>query len=649
MRRAVNAACGLIVSIGLFVCRGSTIFAADNVPPLVGPETEKRFPPLTVPQGFQATLFACDPLVEYPSVIAIGPKQGTLYVAYDYMTGLGVEIVRRDEVRLISDTDADGYADKSRLYAGGFNSIQGLAYHAGAVFVMHAPLLTALRDTDGDGVADKRRDLFTGLGLPPEENSNRLHCANGVVVGHDGWLYLAVGDRGCDVRRPEGDRLLFRAGGILRCRPDGGDLHVFTTGLRNIYDVALDEELNVFVRDNENDGGDYMIRVCHSFYGADHGYPYLYRERPAEAMLPLADLGRGSSAGGTSYLEHSFPKEFRESLYFCEWGRAVVRYGKKRSASTFRPLQEVDFAAGAASDPYGFKPTDLVVDYDGSLLISDWCDGQRPKRGRGRIYRVSVKPSANTATTLNSISADDSVEQLVESLNSNSYHRRFAAQDALLRRGAEGLTAVTKSINSRRVNAIGRLHAVWIIAHAGADSAVDDLFQIAKSDRDPRVRAQAVRALADLTDPMLTKHRLDAGRGDACIAQRLADLARDADARVALEVLVALGRLRWSAAPAWLSQNGTWDDSALEHAAMQLLRRSNNWPAVLTLLDEQGGSQAAAVKLRRLVLLAMADRADKTLVDGLLERLHTESAPNRRRDAASAAGRIRRRSCLRSS
>ncbi|MFP6601381.1 MAG: hypothetical protein VB862_02525, partial [Pirellulaceae bacterium] len=58
----------------------------------VGPETEKRFPPLTVPDGFKATLFACDPLVEYPSVIAIGPEPGTLFVAHDYVTGLGVDI-----------------------------------------------------------------------------------------------------------------------------------------------------------------------------------------------------------------------------------------------------------------------------------------------------------------------------------------------------------------------------------------------------------------------------------------------------------------------------------------------------------------------------------------------------------------------------
>lgn len=236
-----------------------------------------------------------------------------------------------------------------------------------------------------------RLDLIKGLGLPPEENSNRLHCANGVVAGHDGWLYLALGDRGCDVQRMEGDRLLFQQGGILRCRSDGSDLHVFSTGLRNIYDVMLDDELNVFVRDHDNDGGDYMIRVCHCFFGSDHGYPYHYYERPDELMPPLADLGRGSSAGAIRYLETAFPADYRSSLFCCEWGRGIVRYHQSRNSSSFTPMTETDFATGAPDDPYGFKPTDLIVDYDGSILVSDWCDGQRPKRGRGSIYRISYQ------------------------------------------------------------------------------------------------------------------------------------------------------------------------------------------------------------------------------------------------------------------
>src|SRR5216683_7900984 len=125
----------------------SILWLRGDEPARVGPGTEKRFPPLKVPDGFKATLFACDPLIEYPSVIAVGPKAGSLFVAVDYMTGLGTEIVRRDEIRLIEDTDGDGYADKATVIASGFNSIQGLAYHNDTLYVMHAPFLTALRYT----------------------------------------------------------------------------------------------------------------------------------------------------------------------------------------------------------------------------------------------------------------------------------------------------------------------------------------------------------------------------------------------------------------------------------------------------------------------------------------------------------------------
>ena len=78
---------------------------------------------------------------------------------------------------------------------------------------------------------------------------------------------------------------------------------------------------------------------------------------------------------------------------------------------------------------------------------------------------------------------------------------------------------------------MGRLHAVWIIAHSDTASAVDDLFEIAESDPDPVVSAQAVRAIGDLTDPVLVHHRIAAGRGDNEIAMRLARMSEKADPR----------------------------------------------------------------------------------------------------------------------
>lgn len=617
----------LVVKIAM-----SSAFTAE--PPLTGPTTEKRFPPLTVPAGFKATLFACDPLIEYISVIARGPRPGTVFAAHDYMTGLGYDIVRRDEIRLVEDTDGDTYADKSTVYAGGFNSIQGLAFDAGTVYVMHAPFLTSLRDLDGDGVADERRDLLSGLGLPPEENLPRLHCANGVVTGHDGWLYLALGDHGCDVPRPEGDRLVLHGGGILRCRPDGRDFHIFATGLRNIYDVALDEDLNVFVRDNENDGGAYKNRVYHSFFEADHGYPYLYYERPAETMTPLADLGLGSSAGGVCYLEAAYPKEYHGNLFFCEWGRSVVRYGRDRAGSGFAPMKEIEFAAGAENDPYGFKPTDVLVDWDGSLLVSDWADGQRPKRGRGRLYRIrhadqpSFKPVEPGPKTL---------DTWIAQLDSRSQHARVGAQAALEAKGRDGLKALKQAMIAGKVGVLGRLHAVWVLAKANDRECIDDLLSLADKDPDVRIRAQAVRALADLFDPVFVQHRLEAGHGDSAHAARLAVLGKSADEQVLLELIVALGRMRWPQSPDWLRETMKTPDAALAHAAMQTLRQSKNWPSVLTLLDLPDAAPVRGVALR-----AIADQADSVLVDGLRQRIQTDPNPLRRREYADVLTRIHR-------
>src|SRR5437879_7906160 len=159
----------------------SSLWLRGDEPARVGPQTEKRFPPLQVPAGFKATLFACDPLIEYPSVISIGPRPGAIFVAYDYMTGLGLEHVRRDEIRLVEDTDGDGYADKATVIAKGFNSIQGLAYHDGTLYVMHAPFLSVLRPKAQGQPSlgfQERVDLLPGLGLKPAANRFSLHSTN---------------------------------------------------------------------------------------------------------------------------------------------------------------------------------------------------------------------------------------------------------------------------------------------------------------------------------------------------------------------------------------------------------------------------------------------------------------------------------------
>src|SRR5207247_849779 len=103
-----------------------------------------------------------------------------------------------------------------------------------------------------------------------------------------------------------------------------------------------------------------------------------------------------------------------------------------------------------------------------------------------------------------------------------------------------------------RIDVRGRLHAVWVVAHAGGAAAAGELFALAQRDPDPRVQAQAIRACSDLADPVLSQHRLNAESGDGELSEKLSAWAEGKDARVLREVVIALGRLQWRSSPGWL-------------------------------------------------------------------------------------------------
>src|SRR5262249_49310263 len=273
------------------------------------------------------------------------------------------------------------------------------------------------------------------------------------------------------------------------------------------------------------------------------------------------------------------------------------------------------------------KPTDLVVDHDGSLFVADWADGQRPRRGRGRIYHVRYVGKSGESPEEKTPRPDR--------LDAESSLERCRAQEALERRGQKGLAEVVAALEPKRLGVRGRLHAVWAVAKVAGPEAAERLFALAQSDPDPRVQAQAVRALADLMDPVLVRHRLDAGPGDPAFAARLAAVAGGRDPRVQLEVILALGRLRWSDAPAWLRRNLKQPDAALAHAAQWTLRRAGNWPAVLQLLDEPNTEPFRTIARR-----AVADQYNPQVVEGLLERLRRETDSSRRREYADALTRV---------
>ncbi len=184
---------------------------------------------------------------------------------------------------------------KVRTFADRLWSVMGLEWVDGTLFVVHSPFLSAFRDTDGDGKADWRVDLITGLGPPrPGFSGMNDHVASGIRLGMDGFLYIAVGDKGIPrgIAR-DGTTIQLRGGGVIRIRPDGTGLEVVSTGERNPLSVALSATDEVFTYGNDDDSKRWPNSLTHHIVGGHYGYPYEFLTAPSRA-LPIM----GGQAGG---------------------------------------------------------------------------------------------------------------------------------------------------------------------------------------------------------------------------------------------------------------------------------------------------------------------------------------------------------------
>jgi len=255
------------------------------------------------------------------------------------------------------------------------------------------------------------------------------HTTNGIRMGIDGWLYIAVGDFGfVKATAADGRQMTRRGGGVLRIRPDGSEMEVHSWGLRNIVDVSVDPFMNLFTRDNTNDGGGWDIRLSHLHQSGHYGYPSLYLNFPDEIMPPLADYGGGSGCGSMFVHDLRWPKQYGNTLYTCDWGRSVVYlHNLPQAQATFKTHQEVFLKVP--------RPTDMDVDGSGRMYVSSWKNGKFNFSGPNVGFVAQVTPRGFVPRPFPVLS-EETDEQLVGHLASPSAVYRMHSQLELLRRGA---------------------------------------------------------------------------------------------------------------------------------------------------------------------------------------------------------------------
>ncbi len=450
--------------------------------------------PKKLPAGFTANLFAAPPLVNYPTFIVPG-EEGELFVSVDKNGSLDrVEEGRGFIVKLV-DTDGDGKADKSTEFAK-IMSPRGLEWDGEWLYCLHPPGLSRWRDTNGDGVADEKQDLVTGIGFSMKDRAPD-HTSNGVTFGIDGWLYLAIGDFGfMKATGADGRTLQLHAGGVVRVRPDGSEMELFTRGTRNIYEVAVTPDLHLFTRDNTNDGGGWDTRVHALFFGADMGYPRLFKNFTDETMPTLGIYGGGSGVGGVHVQEPGFPKEYGDTLYTVDWGRnAVYRHPIKATTGAWFDIGQDVFCEIE-------RPTCLKVDRKGQMFLSSWKGATFSYAGENVGYIVRIvheeerkQALADGRYVLRDLKAlPDS--GLAGQLGLPSARGRFAVQREMVRRGAkpafsEELETLVNQPNSGPAE-VAALFTMKELYGKSMNGALSDIAAMR-----PGLKEMAVRALGD--------------------------------------------------------------------------------------------------------------------------------------------------------
>lgn len=484
------------------------------------------------PADLVITHFAGHDLTPSPACLAVAPG-GEVYVGVDMIGSLGKTPGKGSIVRLV-DSNNDGKVDKHTTFAMVDNP-RGIISQGDKVFVLHTTFsaetkkasgmdLVVFEDKNQDGVADgPSKPLIQNISSPKFLQSRGTdHSTNGIRMGIDGWIYIAVGDFGFhDAVDRSGKKLTQLGGGIVRVRPDGTEMEVYTHGMRNIYDVAIDPYMNIFTRDNTNDGGGWNIRFSNQIQTGEYGYPVLFKHFTEEIIPALIDLGGGSGTGSLFMDDPTWPDKYNRVPMMADWGRSQVYVHRLTpDGATFKQKEE-EFIKLA-------QVTDLDIDASGRVYLAAW-DGAGYSGNPGKGFVVRAVPKNWQYKEFKDLKKS-SVKQLAALLKSESAVQRLAAQQELLTRpGKDAAKASWGIASDKALPLYVRVAGIFTYVQAAGTGGTDNLVKLTL---DNDVREFALRALTDRKKNLINVP-----------IEPFLKAMQDGSPRVQIAAMVGLGRL----------------------------------------------------------------------------------------------------------
>ncbi len=484
---------------------------------------------LDVGEGLQATLFAAEPMLLSPANIDVDHR-GRVWVCevvnYRHFANRNNPLRKKgDRILILEDTDGDGKADKKTVFYQGrdIDSAHGVCVLGNRVIVSALDKVLVFTDHNGDDEPDKKEVLFSGI-----SGAQHDHGIHSFTFGPDGRLYFNCGNMARQIQDKHDENIVDLAGNIVaanrnpyqegmifRCNLDGSDFETLGWNFRNNWELAVDSYGTIWQSDNDDDGNR-SVRINFVMEFGNYGYKDertgagwrtsrtgMHAEIPKRhwhlndpGVVPnLLQTGAGSPTGILVYEGRLLPKVFWDQLVHCDAGPNVVRaYPVKKEGAGYK-AEIVNMLHGARDQ--WFRPADVCVAPDGSLIIADWYDpgvgGHRMGDvQRGRLFRITPSGHRKYKVPMHNVST---AEGAVKALLSPNVATRYLARTALHKMQQQSEPALAKLYKDGQ-NPRHRARALWLLGDI--DGRGRHYVERAIADRDPNIRITGLRLVRRL-------------------------------------------------------------------------------------------------------------------------------------------------------
>ncbi len=561
-------------------------------------------------------LFASEPMMLSPSSIDIDHR-GRVWVCevVNYRKHNG-ERAEGDRILILEDTDGDAKADKSTVFHQGrdVDSAHGICVLGNKALISCGDDVFWLIDDNGDDKADRKELLFTKIG-----GAQHDHGIHAFHFGPDGRLYFNFGNAGKQLCDAKGELITdihgikctnqnnrpYQQGMVFRCELDGSKVEVLAWNFRNNWEVAVDSFGTMWQSDNDDDGNK-GVRINYVMEFGNYGYsdemtgagwqtprigweseiPQRHWHQNDPGVVPnMLMTGAGSPTGMQVYEGDLLPSVFHGQPLHCDAGPNVVRGYITQPDGAGYKAEIVNLLEGTKNR--WFRPSDVAVAPDGSLIVADWYDPGVGGHGmgditRGRLFRVTTKAAEKFQVPSFKL---DTVEGAVAALKSPNEEARYLAWKKLEEIGSEAEPELHKLFHDTQSVPQHRARALWLLAsheweriNPGADKpnphdlTLPECLTKALTDTDPNIRITAIRVARRLVQQAhpemlrevigkVVKDASPAVRREAAIALRF-DGSKEAS-RIWGQLASQLGKGdRWLIEAVGLASDGKWDGFA---------------------------------------------------------------------------------------